>query len=71
MEVTREWLDGIGDGRGLTPGQVKVLNVQCGGAPYVGKLISDQAAAFLVGCRGYRALPDELKGWIGDRPTAN
>ena len=63
IEVTREWLDSVGDEQGLTRGQRSLLDDWCKGAPYVGKTIPAQVAQFIAGCRGYRGQTDEMKAW--------
>ena len=64
MEITREWLDDICDESGLTKGQIKLLDRHTGGAPYVGKEITHQVANFLTHCKGYRAIPDNVRAFI-------
>mgnify|MGYP000550665470 FL=1 len=65
MEITQEWLDFVTGDRGLTKGQVKLLNLHTGGEPYVGKEITNQVANFIFHCRGYRGLPDNVKAYLG------
>jgi len=67
MEITREWIDQISDEQGLTNGQQQLLSIWCKEHPYVGKLIPDQVANFLLHCRSYRGIPQhvkDFKGWV-------
>jgi hypothetical protein len=63
MQITRDWLDSISDENGLTPGQQKLLAIWAQ-LPYVEKMIPDQIARFLEGCKGYRKMPQELRELI-------
>ena len=66
MEITREWIEEISDEQGLTKGQQALLETWCKGHPFVGKVIPDQVANFLLHCRGYREIPERVrkfKGW--------
>jgi hypothetical protein len=64
MVVTREWLERVSDEKGLTRGQIRLLDIHTGGAPYVGKTVSDFVANFVEQCRGYRGMPEELRRWL-------
>jgi len=66
MLITREWLDSISDGRGLTKGQQYLLNRWVGGVPYVGKLLDDKIAVFLEKCKGYRPNKSEFSIGVND-----
>ena len=65
MTITDEWLESIKDSKGLTIGQTHLLNRHTGGAPYTGKDITNQVANFLAHCRGYRAIPENVRAFIG------
>ena len=61
MEIDRDWLDRVGDEKGLTRGQVELLDIWCKGVPYVGKMILDEVGMFIEKCRGYRPTAEEIK----------
>jgi len=61
MEIDRDWLDRVGDDKGLTRGQVELLDIWCKGVPYVGKMIPDEVGLFIEKCRGYRPTAEEIK----------
>lgn len=63
MQITQEWLDSITDEKGLTNGQVKLLDIWCRGS-YVGADIPLFVANFLWHCKGYRGMSEELKAML-------
>lgn len=66
MQITDEWLASISDEHGLTPGQIKLLEIWRERQAFVGYgLLPDQVATFLEGCKGYRGMPQSLRDWRG------
>lgn len=63
IEITREWIESVSDEKGLTPGQQKLLDIWCKGAPYVGKQIPDFVVAFISKCKGYRGPDRDLSAF--------
>jgi hypothetical protein len=66
MKVTEEFIESICDEQGLTNGQKYLLDKWCG-RHIVGADIPDIVANFLLVCKGYRGMSQELKdfkGWI-------
>ena len=61
MQIDRNWLDRVEDDKGLTRGQVELLDIWCKGVPYVGKEIPDEVGLFIEKCRGYRPTYEYIK----------
>lgn len=58
MLVTAEWLEQIRDEQGLTRGQTALLE-RWDATP--GKLIPEDVGHFILQCRGYRGMPQDLR----------
>ena len=67
MRVTEEFIASIQDEHGLTKGQQYLLSYWLDLSKkmhYVGyEHIPDQAANYLMLCKGYRAMPQRLRDW--------
>lgn len=62
MQITEEWLESIKDDKGLTNGQKIIMDEWARRLAFVGYgHLPDQAARFLLKCRGYRCMPPEAR----------